>query len=484
MKKILWFIEKHEALLVILCVVALLRLPGLFEPNRYADEDIYLTIGQGLARGLVLYRDIFDNKTPLIYLVAMVAGNVMRFRFMLMVWNLVNVVLIWRLAEKLVGKKWGVVLATVLFSLFSTIPLLEGEIANGEIFMIMPATAGVLLLLTGDGQITKRRAAFFWSGILFAMAFLFKVPVAVEFFGISLFLVFFQKIVDSRLWLLLAGFGLPIVISLVYFNAVGVGDIYVRSALLQNIAYLSSWGGSKASILSGGLMTRAVILGLALLLIWLNRKKFSLGFGLALVWLVTALFGSLLSGRPYPHYLLEIVGPAALLVALFLTQISIYTSIFTLGLTLLVVGAVVRYNFWYYRSLPYYQNFLEYILGRKTREQHDGFWGDEVSTNNEVAGYIRKVTNSGDKIFIWGTRPAIYTLAKRLPVGKYTVAYHVLDFSAKEEIANQLIKEQPKIIGVVANEVEFSQLSGMLASNYVLVKVVGGVEIYLRLNKT
>ena len=101
MKKILSFIEKHEALLVILCVVAVLRLPGLFEPNRYADEDIYLTIGRGLARGLVLYRDIFDNKTPLIYLIAMVAGNVMWFRFILMVWNLVNVVLVWKLAEKL-----------------------------------------------------------------------------------------------------------------------------------------------------------------------------------------------------------------------------------------------------------------------------------------------------------------------------------------------------------------------------------------------
>jgi len=37
---------------------------------------------------------------------------------------------------------------------------------------------------------------------------------------------------------------------------------------------------------------------------------------------------------------------------------------------------------------------------------------------------------------------------------------------------------------VVANEVEFSQLSGILTSNYVLVKVVDGVEIYLRLNKT
>ncbi len=475
MKKILSFIEKHEALLVILCVVTLLRLPGLFEPNRYADEDIYLTVGQGLARGLVLYRDIFDNKTPLIYLIAMVAGNVMWFRLILMGWNLVNVVLIWKLAEKLMGKKWGVVLATVLFSFFSTIPLLEGEIANGEIFMIMPAAAGILLLLNNK---------FFWSGILLALAFLFKVPVAVEFFGIIFFLIFFQKIMDGRLWLLLAGFGLPIIISLIYFSVVGVGEIYIRSALLQNIAYLSSWGGSKASILSGGLMTRAVIAGLALLLIWLFRKKFSLGFGLALVWLVTALFGSLLSGRPYPHYLLEIVGPASLLMALFLTQISVYIGIFTLGLTLLVVGAVVRYNFWYYRSLPYYQNFLGYILGWKTRQEYNGFWGNEVLNNYEAARYIRKVTGDGDKIFIWGTRPAIYVLTRRLPVGKYTVAYHILDFSAREEIANQLIKEQPKIIGVVTNEVEFSQLSGILTSNYVLVKEIDGLLIYLRLNQT
>ena len=484
MKKILGFIEKHEILLIILCAVALLRLPGLFEPNRYADEDIYLTIGQGLAQGLVLYRDIFDNKTPLIYLVAMVAGNVMWFRLILMIWNLVNVSLFWKLAEKLVTKKWGVVLATALFSVFSTIPLLEGEIANGEIFMIMPALAGVLLLLTGNGQITKARAAFFWSGILFAIAFLFKVPVAVEFFGIVLFLVFFRKIVDGRLGLLLSGFALPIVTSLVYFWLMGVGEIYVRSALLQNIAYLSSWGGGKASILSGGLMTRALILGPALLLVWLNRKKFSLGFGLAWVWLATALFGALLSGRPYPHYLLEIVGPASLLVVLFLTQVSVYTGIFTLGLTLAVMGAVVKYNFWYYQSLPYYQNFLEYRLGRKTQEQYNRFWGGEVAANYEAARYIRKVTKSGDKIFIWGTRPAIYILSKRLPVGKYTVAYHVLDFSAKEEIADQVIKERPKIIGVVANEVEFPQLSGILASNYVLVKEIDGLLIYLRLNQT
>lgn len=46
-------IEKNEGLILILLLVAVLRIPGLFEPNRYADEDIYLTLGQGLRKGLV-----------------------------------------------------------------------------------------------------------------------------------------------------------------------------------------------------------------------------------------------------------------------------------------------------------------------------------------------------------------------------------------------------------------------------------------------
>src|SRR3989339_218386 len=72
--------------LLISLVIFLLRLPGLFEPHRYADEEIYLTLGLGLRKGLVFYRDIHDNKPPLLYLVAAVAGNVFYFRLILMVW--------------------------------------------------------------------------------------------------------------------------------------------------------------------------------------------------------------------------------------------------------------------------------------------------------------------------------------------------------------------------------------------------------------
>ncbi len=480
-KKISDWIEKHEIILIILCGVVLLRLPGLFEPNRYADEDIYLTIGQGLARGGTLYRDIFDNKTPLIYLTAMVAGNVMWFRLILMIWNSINVVVIWKLAEKLIENKRGVILATVLFAIFSTIPLLEGEIANGEMFMIMPAAAAVYLLLSKTGGVVSASKNYFFSGALFALAFLFKVPVAVELFGVVFFILFWKRIVDRRLWFLLFGFGLPVAMSLIYYYSVGVGEIYLRSALLQNISYLSSWGGGGGgSIFSGSLTTRGLIMIFSLIVIWLVRNKVGDKFSLIFVWAVTALFGALLSGRPYPHYLLEIVGPSALLVAICLTKRTAYTAVLGLLFVTLVVVSVRRYDFWYYKSLPYYINFIDYIRGGKTKDQYYSYWGSGVLANYRAASYIKRVTSEDEKIFVWGTEPAIYALSNRALVGKYTVAYHVLDFSAKRETGELLIREKPKVIVVVENERKsFPEMAGLLVSDYVLTEKFENLKIYL-----
>ena len=61
----------HEAILIILGVVVFLRVPSLFEPYWYGDEGIYLTIGRAMRGGMELYKEVHDNKPPLLYVVAL-----------------------------------------------------------------------------------------------------------------------------------------------------------------------------------------------------------------------------------------------------------------------------------------------------------------------------------------------------------------------------------------------------------------------------
>ena len=487
MKKILSFIEKHEVLLVILCGVMLMRLPGLFEPSRYADEDIYLTIGRAMRRGLLLYRDIYDNKTPLIYVVAMIAGNVMWFRFILMIWNLVSVGLIWGVAKKLLSNKWGVTLATVLFAVFTTLPLLEGEIANGEVFMIMPVAGAIYLVLSKTGNLVEKKINYLWAGLLWSVAFLFKSPPLIELFGLFFFMTIylagslrdlFRRFFDLRLWLLGIGFLVPVLVSVVYFFWRGIGGLYLRSALLQNFGYLSSWDGGKGD----GLITRGLVMLAILALIWAFRKKLGNNFGLIAIWAITAIFGAFLSGRPYPHYLIEAVGPMALLISFVLFQTTIYTALFGVAIASLLAFGVVRYKFWYYQSLPYYQNFVSYVFGQKSKEQFYNFWGDNVTRNYEAAAFVDQITAPNDRLFVWGTEPALYVIGNRAPAVKYVVSYHILDFSAQGEIGESLAKERPKVIVVIKNEPgKFSELSGIIDANYALAGTFGELLVYLRL---
>lgn len=498
--KIKAFIEKNEVLILLVLMVVVLRIPSLFEPNRYADEDIYLTLGQGLKKGLVFYRDIHDNKPPLLYVMAAVAGNVKVFRFILMIWNALNVVLIWKLAEKLIKKRWGIILSVFVFSVLSSIPLIEGNIANGEIFMIMPVTAAVLLLVDTLEKEKKRKKKVkvdntWWKyllvGVLMALGFLFKVPVMFELFTILVWLVayktknlknFVQEIFRKRTWLIVGGFLGPILLTIIYYVSKGAGESYLRSALGQNIGYLSSWEGSQPFYMSG-LFARGMIMMLGILVVWLLRKKLRAEVGLVFLWFIGALFGSQLSGRPYPHYFIEILPPAVLLIGMMVKKKEWLEKIVGIGLLGLVVLSVVGYRFWYYKSLPYYKNFASYILGNKDRNEFYEFWGKGVTRNYEVANYIQDITEENERIFVWGTEPAIYVLSDRLPVGKYTVAYHISDFGAKDKTMELLEKEMPRVIvNMVGEKIRFDEFHAWRDSYYGLAKIVGDAEVYIKID--
>jgi len=502
MLKKLWnWIEKNEGLILILLLVVVLRIPSLYEPNWYGDEGIYLALGQGLRKGLVFYRDIHDNKPPMLYLLAAIAGNVFYFRLMLMIWFGAATVMFFRLMQHLMPKSekaWYV--SSLSMILLTT--LNEGNIANAEIFIVLPVVWGMLLTLLS----VKSKSFKKWLGIglLFSVGFLLKVPAGFDMAAIVIWLVLFEKgkklkeiikslgdkkswLRDKRLWWLVLGFLLPIGLSLIYYAIVGGFEPYLRSALLQNIGYLSSWGTGEhtGGLGASGLMIRAGIMGLLILGLLPATKKFrfSKGESLVMVWFLFSLFGALLSERPYPHYLIQPIVPGAILLGFLLFSKNKKLKMVVGGLGLITLLAVLKIRFWHYPIVPYYRNFIEYSIGKKSKEEYRAYFDSRVNQTYKLAEYLQTTTQPDDRVFIWGNEPYVYAIAKRMPIGRYTVSYHIKDFNGYEETINAWDKYLPPVVIVMEyEEGEFETMYSRLGTDYVMVGKIDQGLIYRRVN--
>src|SRR5665647_1501132 len=134
-------VNKYKYFLFLAVIFLFLRLPSLFEPYWYGDEGIYLVLGQGIRKGLTLYTQIHDNKPPTLYYLAAIGQTVFGFRLLLMVFMALTVFLFYKLASLLLSAK-KTKIATLIFLILSSIPLIEGSIANAEVFMLLPTILG------------------------------------------------------------------------------------------------------------------------------------------------------------------------------------------------------------------------------------------------------------------------------------------------------------------------------------------------------
>jgi len=472
LKKLIAWFGRNEVLVLLVTFSLILRLPSLFEPYWYGDEGIYLTLGQALRKGLVWYRDIHDNKPPLLYLLAAFTGTVFWFRLLLMVWFGTAVAVFYRLCQKLLPQApaaWATLAMIILTTIF------EGNVANAEIFIVLPVTLGILLTF-------KPRPNYWLIGGLFSLGSLFKIPAAFDFLALTLWLVVWKKAGLKSLVQAGLGFAAPITLTIVYYAYRGGLEPYVRSALLQNVGYLQSWGGSQT-----GLITRFIIttIGLTIFIPLAKKLKLSAAGGLAIIWFAWAMFGALLSARPYPHYLIQPAIPLVILVTLVIfyqNKLLRFTALVAVGLAGL---AYYQIRFWQYPILGYYQNFIAYSLRQKTKTEYYSWFDCRVNQTYRLAKYIRSTTTAAEPIFIWGDEPYVYALSQRLPVGRYTVAYHVVDFNGYSATIATLDRQRPKIIAVMTYESrDFPELKTRLATDYVQTATIDQAKIYRRLDGT
>jgi len=484
------FFKKNFFLVLILFLTFLLRIPSLFEPYWYGDEGIYLTLGMGVKNGLILYKDIFDNKPPMIYLLAAFAGNLFWLRFFLLFSVIFSLILFEKLTKIFLFKNsFGQKISLVIFFLLINIPLIEGNIANAEIFQILPTLAVAYLLFRNKEPTDKE---LFFAGFFSSITILFKIPAVLIFFSFILFPLFLILLgqknlskIKSWLFYFFSGLILPIIPLFLYFIYHHCFQEFFKATFLLNLGYLSSWktGSHQFSLLKSDLLQRFFLFGLVLIFLFSQTKRFSSKWDFFLLgWFFSSLLSALLSNRPYAHYLIQIVPPFCFLVGRLIDANKFSRSLIILAIFLLSF-ITIKNKYWVYSIFPYYQNFFNFVQGKKTKTEYFSFFDRKVPSIYQVSLYLKTHTRTTEKIFVWADEPCIYPLSQRLPFHRFVVAYHIIDFKKTGEVEKKLFQNPPAAIVLERTKKEsFPQLETILNTKYYLAQNISDFEIY-RLQK-
>ncbi len=465
-----------------------LRFPSLFEPNWYGDEGIYQTLGIGMNAGRLLYSGIFDNKPPLLYfLYSLVSSDQFMIRLLSLLAGLLAVFAFYFLSRKILGNQKASFIATGFFAVLFALPLIEGNIANSENFMLLPNILSAILVLKSlETNVAKKRLTLlFIAGIVIGISFLLKIVAVFDFAAFFVFLffanysenllgIFKLKNIKKEIKNLLSfsvGFLLPIISVFLFFLLNGALSDFLTAILFSNIGYVGY--GNKFIIPQGFLILKLIILFSFLLFIFLKRKSFGNYFTFSAIWFGFSIFNAYFSQRPYTHYVLVLLPVFCLLIGFFALNrnISKIAGILVLSTFIMIV---MSFNL-YFKTFYYYQNFLSFLSGTKSVKQYQVFFDRNTPNDYEIANYLNMNLKKDDNIFIWGNNAQVYKLTDKLPPGKYTVAYHIENY--KDGISNTkkgLEISKPKFIILMPNASSFP----FVLSNYINKINLNGINIY------
>lgn len=488
-----WFV------LAFLFIFSLLRIPSLIEPDWYGDEGVYQVLGMAVNKGRLLYSQIWDNKPPILYLIySIFNGDLFSVRVLSLLFGILSVLCFYFLAKRLLDLRIKIYLSTLIFAVFFGLPLIEGNIANAENFMLLPTIiAGILIL---DALRLKKRKNYIIAGALISFAFLIKIVAVFDFAAFLIFMLAvgfgkylsfsefkknYKNILNPKLLLkklnneiiFTVSFFVPIILTLLFFSMRGAIGDFTRATFSQNVGYV---GYGNYFLFPMGMMTLKIIVLFAILAFLLKIRKSLGNSGLFLyIWLVFSVFNALFSERPYPHYLL--VG---------LPSIALFTSFLKKGGKLIFLNLVLFIFIFFIAinnfnldkrigkySLFYYENYINFVLGKNSITSYQEFFDKNTTRDYTLANFIAANTKSDDSVFLWSDSPQIYALSGKLPPGRYTVSYHITFYkNAMDETRNAINTVKPKYIIVTKHTPEVNNFLIFYNLKY----IIKGSKVYER----
>ncbi len=473
----------------ILLLGLLLRLPGMALPLE-RDEGAYAYIAYNWLHGGLPYRDAFDHKPPLIYLLfipPLLTGMspTTAIRAWATLLFLTSLVLVYLIGRR-VWDRWSALLAALIFAVAGSAFDLQGLVLNTDQALVLPA---LVALWAAIRLVETDRLTFAVGlGAALAAAVLIK-PVAVALVVLPLLACPRGVRGASRL---LAGVVLGVALvalplAAYFWMRGGLPDL-IFGVLTYNRLYAAEardqWQlGALVDMFAPFVpLLLAALGGVALLVVprgtipLSSRRAGWLVAGSAAALLLAAV-GSL---RPFVHYYYPSLPCLALLAAPSLrwlwTEAVGTTAVQQLAgrLAPVLLGALLIGPFGAQNAA---------LLGSSAEEQAVRLYGDGgkyyFAPAPTVAEYIQAHTAPDDYIYIFAAEPQVYLLAQRPSASRYIYDYPLMLLpGAATELHQELLAHPPKLV-ITYYGVRPTALSAnpYLASLTKLTEI-GGFEIY------
>ena len=441
-------------LLVACAAAGLMRWPGLWLPLE-RDEGAYGLIAALWLEGRLPYRDLFDHKPPLIYLLYMppvLLGT--PGAFAIRTWSsllfLLQLPLVFMIGRRAFGRA-SAGLAVLLYAVAGSAFSLQGLIFNTEQALVLPALGALWALVRGSEDQRLRWPALY--GFALGLVTLIK-PVAVPLL-LPLVLLGRRRGMRGRLWDLAAATAgtllpwLPVLgdwagagalrdlrFALIDYNRIYAAESVVRWTVAGLVDTLAPLGPLLVCAVGGvALAGRGDRQG---------RQRLAV-----VLWTAAFVIAATLGLRPYIHYYYPVLPGLALLAAPTVTILARRARrapnnarrLVAAGGPALLLALLL---------LPFAFDNLRLVYLDPTA-QAEALYGtdgeDYFGPASTVAAYVREATLPGQEIFVWASEPEIYFLSGRSTGSRYIYDYPLgLLPEARAEVVRGLLWSPPALV--------------------------------------
>jgi len=395
------------------------------------DEGGYGYAGQAILRGEVPYRDFLDHKPPgLFYLftfaVMLVPPTAVGLHIFLHVWNFLGLIAIAVLARRIAGPAAGV-WAAGIYALVTVAPSVQGFTASAEPLAIVPLVASLALAVTGTARSAGRRDALLvLSGVVAAIAFLIKPPVALPLLAAILLIRAegggrWKR--DLGWWI--AGGAMIGAIVASWVTAHGLWSEFWYWNATHNRHYREqSWDGWTDRLrIAISILTPDLFLPLLLAAagcVWAAMKRHRHAWFL-IAFLILSIVSCFQAGYLYLHYFAQMLAGVTLAAGIGAAAIlgGVSTNTTTrraaaVGLAAFVVAIPVCSRPWYWLD-PNPIGVSLRLLGPQAFE-----------ASPLIAEHLRQQTDPGDSIFVFANGPQFAYMAERRMTGPFLFMYPMI----------------------------------------------------------